>query len=154
MLPTRIDGAMDKPIGAPDDWNPDQNGHCAALFVRCDQVDGIRYLRSAWETTPSEALSLLAGGKVELGLATRAHPVTSLGVSMPADGCNPAMSVRFLSEPNGTPYIRVEALYPSTPPVILYCEVRPKANGMSNAQGVAHAIEQIEELARSKGLIE
>lgn len=154
MIPTRIEGAMENPLDAPADWNPDQNGHCGALFVRCDQVNGIRFLRSAWEALPSEALALLAGGKVELGLAARDHPVVNLGVAMPASGVNAAMSVRFLNEPDGTEYIRVDAIYPSATPDIIFCEARPKPLGMTNAAGIAAAIEQIEELARSRGLIE
>lgn len=151
MTPTRIDGAREKPLGAPADWNPDQNGHCNALFVRDEEIEGAYFMRSAWEASPSEALSLLAGAKVELGVCGRAHPVVQLGVKMPEHETNPAMAIRFLTDPKGVDYIRVDAIFPTVPPASFYASI-PRAARETVAEAVAAAVDAIEALAAQNGV--
>ncbi len=148
MLPTKIEGDA-IPIGAPPNWRPD-HGHCGALFVRVDQTPGgLQFMRSAWEANAEEAGWLLAGAKVQLGVSAPQHPVVQLGVGPVPDDFEPVMTVRSILD-GGQPAVRVEMMWkrPSEEARRIFCQVI--MNGDQRSKAVALAIDEIEQLARSK----
>lgn len=80
MLPQRIEGALDSPIGKPADWNADKAGECLALHVREQMIGDYRFMVSAWEPSPGELAALVCGAPVHLGISAKQHPVVQLGV--------------------------------------------------------------------------
>jgi hypothetical protein len=111
MKPAVIANARPKPLGAPSDWKPDQNGHCSALFVRDEEVNGVHYMRSAWEVDAHEAALLYAGARLTLGIAGNSHPVVQLGMTeLPVD-FEPVVHARRFAALDGKPMVRVEMLF-------------------------------------------
>lgn len=80
MLPIRIQGTT-RNLGAPENWNPETDGHCSHLPIRDDVIDGLPFMTSRWEPTPDELAALMTGAPVELRILGRAHPVVSLIVA-------------------------------------------------------------------------
>lgn len=148
MRPTRISGADPKPLGAPSDWNEAESGHCNALFVRREQVEGVAYMRSAWEVETSEAAMLLAGAKLTLGVAGHQHPVVSLRVGeLPAD-FEPVVIARQYTDTAGRACVHVEMVFSEGNGQRGYSNV---LIGDNLSEAVALGITQIEELARKQG---
>lgn len=112
MRPVRISGADPKPLGAPNDWNEERHGHCAALFIRREMIDGVPYMRSAWEGELPEALSLLAGAPVHLGVQGTDHPVVQLGLGPLPEDFTPTLVARRFTTIANQPAVRVEMLFP------------------------------------------
>lgn len=79
MIPGRIEGAT-RYLGAPPDWKPDADGHCAHLAILDMESEGVPVMASVWEPTPAELERLNAGAKVTLFVVGRAHPPVALGV--------------------------------------------------------------------------
>ena len=67
-------------LGAPANWEPETDGHCAHLSVA--DVDGM--MLSRWEPTPDELVILNAGGSIELAVVGIAHPPVSL-IAIPSE---------------------------------------------------------------------
>lgn len=152
MRPTRIDGSGDTPLAAPDDWNEAESGHCGALFVRREQVDGVHYMRSAWDVEHSEAAFLYAGAKLTLGVAGLQHPVVQLGVSALPDDFEPVVHARRYTDTRARPCVRVDMLFPHGGGQRAYSNVLVGEDGLAPA--VALGIEQIETFARTHGWIQ
>lgn len=151
MRPARISGADPRPLGAPTDWREDENGHCGALFIRREVIDGVHYMRSAWEAEAPEAMAMLAGSRMTLGIAGHCHPVVHLQVGeLPADFL-PVMTARRFSDLTGRPAVRVEMLFPHGGGRRAFCEVHVDG---TLADAVATGIVRIEALARNEGWIE
>ena len=54
MIPGRILNADPVPLGAPRDWKEDAHGRCVGLFIRREQLNGVDFMRSAWEAEENE----------------------------------------------------------------------------------------------------
>lgn len=148
MRTVRIQGADPRPLAAPDDWSEEKYGHCGALFVRREEIDGMNYMRSAWEVDPAEAALLYAGGSLILGVAGNCHPVVHMEVVAPAPEFDPVVHARRYTAPDGTDCCRVEILFPHEGGRRAFAVV--KVTGRL-ADAVAEGIELIEALARSEG---
>lgn len=111
MRVRRISGADPQPIAAPPDWNEETHGHCTALFVRRETINGIEFMRSAWEGEGGEALLILAGAAVVLGVAADRHPVVNMGVAELPDYFDPVMQSQCFVTPGGARAVRVEMLF-------------------------------------------
>lgn len=148
MRPTRIEGADPKPLGAPSDWKPDENGHCSALFVRRERIDNLDYMRSAWEVESGEATRLFAGARLTLGIAGDCHPVVQLGTTELPEEFEPVVTARRLTAADGAPMVRVEMLYPANKGAAAYAVV-PVETSLGAA--ISRGVDLIEGLAREKG---
>lgn len=150
MKPGRISGADPQPLGAPADWNEDRDGHCGGLFVRRENLSGVPWMRSAWEVELPEALSLLAGASLHLGVQGREHPVVQLGAGhLPADFMPTGVFRRFATL-DGKTAVRVEMLWPHGGGRRGVVEVLVE-NSLGEAVG--EAVEKLEQLAVTEGWV-
>lgn len=149
MRPTRIAGADPRPLGAPPDWNEEEAGHCAALFIRREQIDGVHYMRSAWEVEHGEAAFLYAGARLTLGVAGQQHPVVQLGITDLPDDFEPVVHARRFTHTDGRACVRVEMLFPHEGGQRAFSSV--SIGDSTLAQAVATGINQIEAFARKNG---
>jgi hypothetical protein len=153
VQPARIDNptaVLPKPI----DWDDQQNGHCAALPVKIETIGGVPYMRSAWDIEATEALQLLCGARLVLGVAGHRHPVVQMKVEdLPVD-FQPGYTVRRITSLGGCLCARVETLMPRPDGMaqMIYCEEPITGEGM--AITVGRAIDRIDDLARKNGLID
>ena len=151
MRPTRISGAEPRPLDAPPDWKPDEDGHCTALFVRRETSGGLPIMRSAWEVDDSEALMLFAGARLTLGVAGTCHPVVQLGVADLPDDFEPIVQARRFNAPDGRACVRVEMLFPVRGGSRAFANVLVGEGGLAPA--IAMGVEQIEQFALKNGWI-
>lgn len=151
MRPRKIEGADPKPIGAPADWKPEDQGVCHALFVRTEVIEGVTYKRSAWDVDDIEALRMLAGGALTLGLSVDHHPVVQLGTAELPEDFDPVVVSRIFHLPDGQRCVRVETLYPNEGGQRVHANV--KIDG-TLADAISIGVTRIENLARNRGLIE
>jgi hypothetical protein len=80
VIPTRIAGAT-RYLGAPKDWQPEDDGPCAHLAIQDAALDGgTPVMVSAWEPTPGELAAMNAGKPVYLQIVGTAHPPVMLWV--------------------------------------------------------------------------
>lgn len=100
------------PIGAPKNWDPDRDGPCDVLHVRVDQQEGCTFLTSAWVAEPDEVGWLLAGGHVQLGVSSPAHPIVRMGVGAPPPESPPVYTITQAAELDGKPSVRVTMYAP------------------------------------------
>lgn len=151
MRARRITGAEPEPIGAPKGWSEEEHGHCTALFVRKDKLEGIDFLSSAWEGDDGDVIKQLAGGGVILGIAADQHPVVHMAVGDLPEQFDPVLIARPFTNPKGEPFIRAEMIFP--------------VNGGSRVMAseavlgdlsaaIARAVIRIEAHARNQGWIE
>src|SRR3546814_3324345 len=101
MRARKISGADPTPIGAPPNWSEEENGHCTALFVRKEKIDGIDFMRSAWDTDSGESIKTLAGAAVILGVSANEHPVVHMGVADLPEVFEPVIQARTFHDPKG-----------------------------------------------------
>ncbi len=152
MRPIRISGADPKPLNAPPDWNEAEAGHCGALFIRRETLDGINYMRSAWEVDGVDVAFLLGSASLTLGVSGSCHPVVQLGVSALPDDFEPVVSARRYNDPQARACVRVEMLFPYENGKRAYADVLIGDAGFAAA--VALGISQIEGYARKNGWTE
>lgn len=145
MRATRIPGADALPLGAPPDWKEDESGHCGALFVRREQIDGVAYMRSAWEVDHGEAAMLYAGARLTLGVAGNCHPVVQLGIADLPPDFEPVVHARRFNHTDGRACVRVEMLFPHGGGQRAFANVAVGDDGLAPA--VAIGIDQIEKFA-------
>lgn len=142
-------------LSPPPDWDKEANGHCGTLFVRGELINGVHFMRSAWEAEPCEALFQLAGGKLILGIAGRQHPVVHLAVEAPPEDFQPMLTAQPAMIMSGTETVsgvHVEVLYPNSgSPKRGVVDVVIGPEGMGAA--IAFGLSQIEDLARGEGWI-
>lgn len=148
MRSVRIAHALPRPIGAPPDWDSEKHGHCGGLFIRPEQIDGIPYMRSAWEVEPTEALTFLAGAKFELGISGTRHPVVQLRAGDLPESFDPVVMARQFAHPTGAAMVRVEMMFPHEGGRRGWIEVEITG---TLAGAIAEGIVKIEELARNHG---
>lgn len=148
MKPVRISGADPDPLGAPADWDEAKHGHCGGLFVRRETINGVPWMRSAWDCELPEALSLLAGANLQLGVQGNTHPVVNVGVGLlPADFMPTMVARRFVTL-DGAAAVRVEMLFPHGGGRRGFVEVLiDESLGLAVGQGVA----MLEQLAVKEG---
>lgn len=153
MQPVRIANSLPKPLGAPEDWDPEKHGHCGGLFVRIDndRGNGLTFIRSAWEPDDREACLLLAGGKVILGVSGTCQPVVSLQVAQVPEDFDPVVTARRIVTPTGYRRVRVEMLYPNRKEARRAFAEIPIEDGVSFAASTAEGIAECEALARQDG---
>ena len=102
------------PLAAPEGWNEERDGKCTALFVRPEEIDGTHFLRSAWEADPSEAIQLLGGGKMILGISGYQHPVVHLCVDQVPEDFAPVVTARQYTTLQNVPAVHVEMMFSTT----------------------------------------
>lgn len=134
---------MPQPIGAPKDWTPETHGNCAALFVRLDDDNGLRFMRSAWEPTARDVGMMLAGSPVNLGICAPLHPVVQVDVPEPEGAVDPVMTMRPVVGPRGERAVRLDMFFTG---VHLYVEV-DQPEGCSVFEAVKTGVERMQQLA-------
>lgn len=144
MNPARIDGATIA-LAAPCDWQEDEHGRCSTLWVRRDiSADGLAFLRSAWEVNAEEALSILGGAKLQLGIAGSSHPVVNLGIGpLPEDFTPPLIAEQVICD--GVRAVKVQVLFPNRQRV--FAAVSIGEDGLGAA--LKMAVDEIAGFARS-----
>lgn len=148
MRPVRIQGADPKPLGAPPDWNEERDGHCGALFIRREVINGVPYMRSAWEGELPEALSMLAGAALHLGIQGTEHPVVQVGVGPLPEDFSPTVVARRFTTITGEQAVRVEMLFPHAGGRRGYVEVLIES---TLGEAVSRAVGLLEQLAVKEG---
>lgn len=151
MKAVRIANALPKPLGAPDDWDPEKNGHCGGLFIRPEEIGGVQFMRSAWEAEPNEAALMMAGAKLIVGISGNVHPVLHLGVDQLPEDFEPLATARKIVAMDGQAGVRVEMLFCHGGGKRGFIEL--PLEGTSFAKAVADGIEQIEAMATERGWI-
>lgn len=151
MRARRITGAEPKPIGAPADWKEDEHGHCTALFVRREKLDGIDFMRSAWEGDDGDVIRQLAGAGVILGVAANQHPVVHMAVGDLPEQFEPVMIARRFTTPKGEAAVHVEMIFPVEGGQRTYAK---EIIATDLASAIARGVSRIEAHARNKGWIE
>lgn len=151
MTPCVIDRFTHR-FGAPANWNEAESGHCAALYVRAEVLDGVPFMRSAWESAPAEAIQMVAGGKLVIGIsgdpAATAHPVVNMMIE-PAADFEPTFTAAEQRKPDGQRVMRVEMLLAAGHRVF----AEGRLDGFTRGQAIAAAVDDIERLAREKSWI-
>jgi hypothetical protein len=151
MRAARISGADPTPLGAPDDWDEAQQGHCGGLFVRREMMNGVPAMRSAWEVESVEAARLFAGAPMTLAVGGICHPVVQLAVGdLPADFEPTVMARRYATGVDKW-VVRVDMLFPKGDGRHGFCNVPVET---TTGAAVAIAIDRIEAMARREGWIE
>lgn len=148
MRAKRIQGADPTPIGAPPDWKEEENGHCTALFVREDVIDGVAFKHSAWEGEDGEALRMLAGASLVLGVNAKRHPVVRIGFAELPEIFEPVMQARTFTAPDGTRVCRVEMLFSHDGGKRAYANVIIDG---TLADAISTGVTRIETFARKEG---
>ena len=117
MKPVVIEGSTHA-LGAPQQWDQEKNGRCSVLHIRAEVIQGIGFLRSAWEVEGREAGALLAGARLVLGIAGMpngdnqiAHPVVHLDMTEVPDDVPPTLTARQFAHPDGSPALHVEMIF-------------------------------------------
>ncbi len=151
MRPIRIEGAEDKPIGAPADWDEATHGHCQALFVRREVIDGVPYMRSAHEIDGGDTLAMLAGASLELGIQGSTHPVIQLAPGPVPQEFEPVMQARCYTAADARPMVRVEMMFPSQPGRMVFSNTHIDG---TLADAVSIGITNIQSFARAQGWTE
>ena len=141
---------MEHPIGAPKDWNEAEHGKCGGLFVRADPIDGLMFLRSAWQPSKTELAALNGGASVLLGVSGQSHPVVNMGVGPTPDDAAPFITGTQSSKLDGTRFLRVEVHYGAG--VAGFCEVS-MPEGCSIAQCLSAGAIEIDNLAKERGWV-
>jgi hypothetical protein len=148
MIPAKIEGDAIR-LGAPRDWSDAEYGKCGALWVRIDSVDGLPFMRSAWELEADEAGLLLAGAKVQLGICGTTHPVVQLGLGPLPEDFIPPLTVQQAVSPEGVKSVKVVMFVPGGQRITAAATLG--TDGLGPA--VALAIGEIEKLALAEGLL-
>lgn len=150
MKPVVIEG-FTHALGAPQQWDQEKNGRCSVLHIRAEVIQGIGFLRSAWEVEAPEAGMLLAGARLVLGIAGMptsdnqiAHPVVHLDMTDVPDDTPPTLTMRQFAQADGSQAIHVEMIF--GPAKRGVCTVALNASTLPEA--VALATENIMDLAR------
>lgn len=155
MRAARIEDA-DTALKPPTDWNADQNGHCSNLPIKVERVDGVTFMFSVWEVEGLEALTMVAGGKIRLGVSGTVHPVVNLGVQAPCDQVLPVSIVRQALDREGQPCVEVETMWPPRPGSTIasrgHCTICIGPAGMPMAVGIA--FQELHKLAKAQGWVE
>jgi len=79
MLVKMIEG-FTKVWGAPENWRPEDNGHCGGLPAKVTETSAGLMWESAWEPTPEELKLLNQGGSIHLFVGAYQHPVVAMNV--------------------------------------------------------------------------
>lgn len=79
LTPLRIAGFTRVP-GAPENWNPDEQGPCIGLPIRDEIIDGCYAMTSRFEFSPEDIARINAGRPLELTIFGRQHPVIRLSI--------------------------------------------------------------------------
>lgn len=117
MKPAVIENSTHS-LGAPQSWDQEANGRCGVLHVKAEVIDGIGFLRSAWEPEEPDPGLLLAGARMVLGIAGRpnehgqiAHPVVHLALTDVPEDVPPTLTARQFAEPDGSQALHVEMIF-------------------------------------------
>lgn len=152
MNPVVIEGHTHA-LGAPAQWDQEQNGRCSVLHIRAEVIQGIGFLRSAWEVEGQEAGALLAGARLVLGIAGMptsenqiAHPVVHLDMTDVPEDVAPSLTARQFAQPDGSQAVHVEMIF--GPAKLGICTVA--LNGNPLPQAIALATENIMDQARAR----
>ena len=155
MNPARIEDA-DTSLPAPPDWDETTHGPCTALAVRFDVIEGVPFMVSAWEVNGDEALTVLAGGKVHLGISGNRHPVVRMAVQPPPDQPWPVSTVREMLDRNGDHCVEVVTMWPPLPGSTKahrgLCQARVQEGGVPMAVGLA--FQELAKLAKKNRWVE
>ena len=117
MKPAVIEGSTHA-LGVPQKWDQEKNGRCAVLHVKAEVIQGIGFLRSAWEPEEADPGLLLAGARMVLGIAGApnehnqiAHPVVHLDMTDVPEDVPPTLTARQFAQPDGSQALHVEMIF-------------------------------------------
>jgi hypothetical protein len=117
MKPAVIEGSTHA-LGAPHKWDQEANGRCTVLHVKAEVIQGIGFLRSAWEPEEADPGLLLAGARMVLGIAGSpdqnnqiAHPVVHLALTDVPEDIPPTLTARQFVQPDGSQALHVEMIF-------------------------------------------
>lgn len=79
MIPLRISGST-RHLGAPQGWEPDEDGECVHLAIRDCQIGNLFTMTSAWQPTDEEIAQIVAGAPIMLQVVGNVHPPVWLRV--------------------------------------------------------------------------
>jgi hypothetical protein len=151
IQPAKIDNHTNV-MKPPADWDEAKNGHCGTLFTRADEIDGVDFMHSAWDVEAREALLLLGGAKLILGISGRRHPVVHLNVEQLPETFPPVHMVREVTLLDGRPAVRVDSLYAhGNDAKRVYCEQLIEDGDVPAA--TAEAMRQAIAFAKASGII-
>jgi hypothetical protein len=152
MRPAVIEG-FTHALGVPAQWDQEKNGRCAVLHIRAEVIQGIGFLRSAWETDEADPGLLLAGARMVLGIAGMptsdnqiAHPVVHLDMTDVPEDVPPTLTARQFAQADGTQALHVEMIFGRNQRGV--CTVGMNASTM--AEAIALATENIMDLAKAR----
>lgn len=114
MRPVKIDGKA-RPLGKPADWDETTDASCGTLWVRDEIIDGVPYMRSAWEVEGDEGAMMMLGANTHLRVAGRGHPVVWMEVGPVPSDTPPGYWLQPFTTPAGEAALRVSA-YAAGPP--------------------------------------
>lgn len=150
MKPVVIEG-FTHALGAPQTWDQEANGRCSVLHIRAEMIQGIGFLRSAWEVESREAGALLAGARLVMGISGMptsdnqiAHPVVHLDMTDVPEDVPPSLTARQFSQLDGSQAVHVEMIF--GPGQCGVCTV--SLNNDTLPQAIALATENIMDMAR------
>lgn len=79
----RIPGCT-RELGKPAGWDNERDGMCQTLpILDVKGEDGREWMISQWEPEPAELTALVLGGRIQLLVQGRTHPVVAIAVVMP-----------------------------------------------------------------------
>lgn len=141
-------------LAAPSNWDEDKSGRCQTLHARLEEVDGVMFMRSAWEADASEIGWMLAGSRIVLGVTPIktetgiSHPVVHMGILPPPEDSAPAFTIRQFTNLKGVTICRAELFCRAGS---AYAEI--EMHGATIVEAAAAALHKVDELAREGGLI-
>lgn len=100
-------------LKAPVDWGDKSQGHCSDLLVRDIEVEGQKYMLTAWQAEGEEAGWLLAGGQLRLGVSGSVHPVVYFEPRLPAEDGPPVWVVEHAATPEAPNRVKVTKYIPA-----------------------------------------
>lgn len=116
----------------------------SALATRREVIGGYVFATSAWEPEKDDAIRLLAGADVMLGISAPWHPVVRLTTGDVPLGGPPVLTVEHVTA-QGTPEaVRVTMLIPGSaenpgPPKKVWCEMEVAGDfARAVAEGIRH----------------
>lgn len=146
-------------IGPPKGWNPDVQGYCETIHVRVEVIDGIQFMRTAWEPEPHDLARLNAGGMFEIGVSGSIHPMMNLRVGDPPTEqdvpgvFSPSFTLIDHLDPDGSLWLGCIARYGLQELKGRVCRRDKEADPlMPRAVAASRVIDEIEARARAQGL--
>lgn len=146
MRPAHIPGHTNI-LTAPTNWNKDEAGPCGSLYVRAEKIDGVNFMRSAWDVEVMEALRMACGSRMVLGISGSVHPVVHMEIGALPRDFEPVVMCRQVIDQHGKQAVRVDGLYATPEPGAQHFWALVERKDMTFAQAAQLGLEAVEALA-------